>query len=101
MQNIKNINTRWQQIFTHDIEAAAFIIVSIMLAASVTSYALDVNKATEKSKQNSDTTSSINSIYRDPETVNLQDVNGDGINDIVLVHKSGQREVIITTNENQ
>ena len=44
-------NSVLHAIFEHDVEAAAFIIVSMMLAASVTSYALDTSSVSNTNKR--------------------------------------------------
>lgn len=85
---------RFEDIFMHDIEAAAFVIVAAMLFVSVTTYAIDVTRGDNENK-----VTSTNRIERNPIAASLQDINGDGVNDIVLVHKSGQREIVITSNK--
>ncbi|MDQ5957585.1 MAG: hypothetical protein QG614_560 [Patescibacteria group bacterium] len=84
---MKKIN--WQEIFVHDIEVAAFVIVSLMLAASITSYALEETAAAPKRI----VTPAVN---RNPVNVVLKDVNGDGVNDLLLTHEDGHKEVVIT-----
>ena len=74
-------------------EAAAFLIVTIMLASSITSYALDAAKVIETTKVKVE-----NVIDRNPVSVTLEDVNGDGLNDIVLIHESGTKEIVYTNN---
>lgn len=86
-------NSKWQQILIHDVEAAAFLIVTIMLASSITSYALDAAKVIETTKVKVE-----NVIDRNPVSVTLEDVNGDGLNDIVLIHESGTKEIVYTNN---
>lgn len=82
----KKIN--WEEIFVHDVEVAAFVIVSLMLVASITSYALDTNKVENTQR-----------FIRNPMSVTLQDVNGDGLNDIILIHQSGAKEIVLTNNK--
>ncbi len=97
-------NSVLHAIFEHDVEAAAFIIVSMMLAASVTSYALDTSSVSNTNKRAATTLSSgprSEGIIHDrnPVSANIQDVNNDGINDILITHKNGTREIIMTSKE--
>ncbi len=90
VNKVQNKNT-WSEIFVHDVEAAAFVIVSVMIIASVSSYAIDVSRGTNlKNPQK---------IERNPVQVYLKDMNGDGINDIVLTHQNGVKEIVLTDNK--
>jgi hypothetical protein len=84
-----NYKNKFEKIFVHDIEIAAFVIASIMVVTSITSYAL--NLKSEKSAP------APQRIERNPVSALLQDMNGDGINDIVLTHANGIKEVVLTS----
>ncbi len=86
--NIKTtIQKNLKEILVHDVEAAAFLIVAVSLIASLTSFAMDKNKAT----QNSSADVQMRQIYN-PQTVEIIDLDNDGYNDMIITHQDGHIE---------
>lgn len=86
--NIKTIvQNNLKEIMVHDVEAAAFLIVSVSLIASLTSFAMDINKT--------DKNVSVDVVKKqiyNPQTVQIIDLDNDGYNDMIITHQDGHIE---------
>jgi hypothetical protein len=90
--NIKNkVQSHLKEIMVHDVEAAAFLIVSVSLIATFTSFALDKNRLVEESK--------IEKKIYNPQTVRIVDLDNDGFNDMIITHADGHVEHSYSVNK--
>ena len=92
------MNKKIEQIFLHDIESAVFVVVSIGLFATLSTFAADYIP-TYNNNAGSNLALAHEKTPRNPVSVTLQDVNADGLNDIVLSYISGEQGIILTIKE--
>ncbi len=86
--NIKTtVQKNLKEILVHDVEAAAFLIVSVSLIASLTSFAMDQSKI----EKNPSEKVIIKQIYN-PQSVEIIDLDNDGYNDMIITHQDGHIE---------
>ena len=87
--NFKNkLKSHLDNIFVHDIEAAAFVMVGISLVATLTTFAKDVEVAKNPKTK----------IVYNPISVQITDVNRDGYNDMIITHADGHVEYSYSKN---
>ncbi len=82
-----------KEILVHDVEAAAFLIVAVSLTATLTTFAMDKkeNTTNRNASNKSVLTNSPKTVYN-PETVQIIDIDQDGFNDMIIIHKDGHVE---------
>jgi hypothetical protein len=80
-----------KDILIHDVEVAAFVLVSVSLVATLTSFAMDRNPNNLNTKNTSTTNKITGKIYN-PQMVQVIDLDGDGVNDMIINHVDGHVE---------